>query len=150
MVKIQIMPMTLEDVESVVEIEERSFPIPWSRNSFLYELLENERAVYLVAKDGYERVIGYVGLWIVFDEGHITNLAVHPLYRRQGVAQALIQGLIETVRPMGVQHLTLEVRVSNRPAQQLYEKMGFVQVGIRRKYYLDNNEDAFIMWKGPL
>lgn len=150
MVKIQIMPMTLEDVESVVEIEERSFPIPWSRNSFLYELLENERAVYLVAKDGYERVIGYVGLWIVFDEGHITNLAVHPLYRRQGVAQALLQGLIETVRPMGVQHLTLEVRVSNRPAQQLYEKMGFVQVGIRRKYYLDNNEDAFIMWKGPL
>lgn len=150
MVNVRIMLMTMEDLESVIEIEESSFPIPWSRNSFLYELLENERAVYLVAKDTFNRVLGYVGLWIVFDEGHITNLAVHPLYRRQGVAQALLEGLIETVRPKGVQHLTLEVRVSNRPAQQLYEKMGFVHMGIRRKYYLDNNEDAFIMWKGPI
>lgn len=150
MVDVRILPMTLEDVESVVEIEESSFPVPWSKNSFIYELLENERAVYLVAKDVMERVLGYVGLWVVFEEGHITNLAVHPLYRRQGVARALLEGLIEAVRPLGVQHLTLEVRASNRPAQQLYEKMGFVQVGIRRKYYLDNNEDAFIMWKGPI
>lgn len=148
--EIKVEPMTLEDLEAVLEIEELSFPVPWSKNSFLYELLENERAVYLVAKNHYLKTIGYIGMWVVFNEGHITNVAIHPNYRRKGVAEKLIKELCVIAREKEVQHLTLEVRRSNLPAQNLYQKLGFVHMGIRRKYYLDNNEDAFIMWKGPI
>lgn len=146
----EISPMRVEDLEEVLEIEDLSFPTPWSRNSFLYELLENERALYLVAKSPLGNVIGYVGIWVIFDEGHITNLAVHPDYRRQGVGKALMLALIEAVRKRDVRHLTLEVRRTNLAAQDLYQKLGFVHMGVRRKYYLDNNEDALIMWKGPI
>jgi ribosomal-protein-alanine N-acetyltransferase len=142
--------MRLEDLEEVIQIEEVSFPTPWSRESFRYELLENQRAIYLAAKNDYGRVAGYVGMWVVFDEGHITNLATHPVYRRQGVGRALLERLFEVARENGVKYLTLEVRRSNLNAQELYQKLGFVHMGVRRKYYLDNNEDAFIMWKGPI
>lgn len=148
--RINTAPMRVEDLEEVLEIEMSSFPTPWSRNSFLYELLENDRAVYLVAKNEFDKVTGYIGMWVVFDEGHITNLAIHPLYRRQGVARNLLYCLTKIAREKGVKHLTLEVRRSNIPAQDLYQKMGFVHMGVRRKYYLDNNEDALIMWKGPI
>jgi len=148
--EVNIKEMALEDLEAILEIEELSFPIPWSRNSFLYELLENERAIYLVAQDGLNRTIGYIGVWVVCDEGHITNLAVHPSYRRKGVAEQLLKRIIEAVRVRGVRHVTLEVRRTNLGARRLYEKLGFVHMGVRRKYYLDNNEDAFIMWKGPI
>jgi ribosomal-protein-alanine N-acetyltransferase len=146
----KIVPMQIEDLEAVLEIEEASFPTPWSRNSFLYELTENQRAIYLVAKNEFNKVIGYIGMWIVFDEGHITNVAAHPLYRRQGVGKALLNELIAVARKNGVQYLTLEVRRSNLSAQDLYLKIGFVHMGVRRKYYLDNREDALIMWKGPI
>lgn len=142
--------MTVEDLEAVIEIEEQSFPVPWSRNSFLHELFENERAIYLVAKDYSGKVVGYIGVWIIFDEGHITNLATHPQYRRFGIGEKLIEHLTRICKERGVKHLTLEVRRSNIPAQGLYQKVGFVHMGIRRKYYLDNNEDAIIMWKGPI
>jgi ribosomal-protein-alanine N-acetyltransferase len=146
----QIEAMRVEDLEEVLEIEAASFPTPWSRNSFLYELLENERAIYLVARNDFNKVVGYIGMWVVFDEGHITNLAAHPLHRHQGVAKALLSQLIKVARENGVKHLTLEVRRSNLLAQDLYQKIGFVHMGIRRKYYLDNKEDALIMWKGPI
>lgn len=146
----EISPMRVEDLEKVLEIEDLSFPTPWSRNSFLYELLENERALYLVAKSPWGDVIGYIGLWVIFDEGHITNVAVHPDYRRRGVGKALMLAMVEAVKQRGVRHLTLEVRRSNLAAQDLYQKLGFVHMGVRRKYYLDNNEDALIMWKGPI
>ena len=94
--------------------------------------------------------MGYVGMWIVFDEGHITNLATHPQYRRQGVARSLMDQLILDSKERGVRYLTLEVRRTNSEAQELYQKLGFVHMGVRRKYYLDNNEDALIMWKGPI
>ncbi len=142
--------MQIEDLEAVLEIEEASFPTPWSKNSFLYELTENQRAVYLVAKNEFNKVTGYIGMWIVFDEGHITNLAAHPLYRRQGVGRALLNELIAVAKKNGVQYLTLEVRRSNLSAQDLYQQIGFVHMGVRRKYYLDNREDALIMWKGPI
>jgi ribosomal-protein-alanine N-acetyltransferase len=142
--------MRVEDLEAVMEIEELSFPTPWSRNSFLYELLENQRALYLVAVNEYKRVIGYVGMWVVFDEGHITNLATHPIYRRQGVGKALLTQLLTVARDHGIKYLTLEVRRTNQNAQNLYQNFGFVHMGVRKKYYLDNNEDAFIMWKGPI
>jgi ribosomal-protein-alanine N-acetyltransferase len=145
-----VCPMAVEDLEEVLEIEICSFTIPWSRNSFLYELLENQRALYLVAKNSCNKVVGYIGLWIIFDEGHITNLAVHPSARRQGAAKILLKSLIKTAQEKGIKHLTLEVRRSNLSAQELYQKLGFVHMGVRRKYYLDNNEDALIMWKGPI
>lgn len=148
--QIKVAPMKLEDLNEVLEIEVLAFSTPWSRNSFLYELLENERAFYLTAKNEYGRVLGYVGMWIVFDEGHITNLATHPQYRRQGVARKLMNELIAASKERGVRYLTLEVRRTNNEAQELYQKLGFVHMGVRRKYYLDNNEDALIMWKGPI
>ena len=141
--------MRLADLEQVLEIERLSFPTPWSRQSFLHELLENERAVYLVYKEA-GRVYGYIGMWVVLDEGHITNLAVHPAFRRRGTGRSLIVRLEEIARERGVRHLTLEVRKSNLAAQNLYRDLGFVSVGIRRQYYLDNMEDAIIMWKGPI
>ncbi len=143
-------PMAVEDLEEVLEIEALSFPTPWSRNAFLYELLENERAVYCVVKNSFAKVIGYIGMWVVFDEGHITNLAVHPSYRHQGVGKFLLSNFIKTAKAKNVKHLTLEVRRSNIAAQTLYQNIGFVHMGVRRKYYLDNNEDALIMWKGPI
>jgi ribosomal-protein-alanine N-acetyltransferase len=146
----KIETMRIEDLEEVLEIETASFPTPWSRNSFLYEILDNERAIYLVAKNEFGKVVGYIGMWVVFDEGHITNIAAHPLYRRQGVGKALLNQLINVARENGVKHLTLEVRRSNLSAQDLYQKIGFVHMGVRRKYYLDNKEDALIMWKGPI
>ncbi len=148
--QITVAPMKLEDLNEVLEIEVLAFATPWSRNSFLYELLENERAFYLTAKNESGRIMGYVGMWIVFDEGHITNLATHPQYRRQGVAHRLMKELIAASKANGVRYLTLEVRRTNNQAQELYQKMGFVHMGVRRKYYLDNNEDALIMWKGPI
>jgi ribosomal-protein-alanine N-acetyltransferase len=149
-VSIKIVPMGVDDLKAVLEIENLSFPIPWSRNSFLSELFENERAVYLVAKDPFDRLLGYIGMWKVFDEGHITNLAVHPGFRQQGVGRILLEALTRYARSEAIKFLTLEVRRSNEPAQQLYYQQGFVHMGVRRKYYLDNNEDALIMWKGPI
>ena len=148
--QIKIAPMTLEDLDEVLDIEVQAFTTPWSRNSFLYELLENERAIYLTAKNEFDRVMGYVGMWVVFDEGHITNLAIHPQFRRCGVARRLMLELIAVAKGKKVRYLTLEVRRTNSAAQELYQKLGFVHMGMRRKYYLDNNEDALIMWKGPL
>ncbi len=148
--QINVAPMKLEDLNEVLDIEALAFSTPWSRNSFLYELLENERAFYLTAKNEFGRILGYVGMWIVFDEGHITNLATHPQYRRLGVAHKLMNELIAVSKEKGVRYLTLEVRRTNSQAQELYQKMGFVHMGVRRKYYIDNNEDALIMWKGPI
>lgn len=141
--------MSLVDLEQVVEIEQASFPTPWTRQSFLHELLENERAIYLVYKN-VDRVWGYIGMWVILDEGHITTLAVHPAFRQQGVGNSLILKLEDAARDRGVRHLTLEVRKSNTAAQDLYKKLGFVSMGVRRQYYLDNLEDAIIMWKGPI
>ncbi|MCL6614876.1 MAG: ribosomal protein S18-alanine N-acetyltransferase [Firmicutes bacterium] len=141
--------MTVADLDEVLAIESASFASPWSRASFLYELLENQRAVYLVAKED-ERVVGYIGMWVIFDEGHITNLAVHPDFRRRGIGALLLSELIAEAKTRGVSHLTLEVRQSNLGAQLLYAKHGFVTRGVRRRYYRDNDEDALIMWKSPL
>lgn len=140
-----IEPMKVDDVEEVLAIEQASFPTPWSRLAFLSELLENERAVYLAARQE-GRIIGYVGMWRILDEGHITNLAVHPDARRQGVGRRLLQTLCDLAQARGLHRLTLEVRVSNAPAQHLYESFGFLAAGVRPGYYQDNNEDALIMW----
>ncbi|MCX7773318.1 MAG: ribosomal protein S18-alanine N-acetyltransferase [Clostridia bacterium] len=137
-------PMCREDLDGMLDVEHRSFSIPWTKGMFEDELF-NPNAYYLVLKaDG--RIVGYGGLWKILDEGHITNVAVHPDYRRHGFGKALIQGLIDFANTNGLVALTLEVRVSNAPAIALYESFGFRSQGKRKRYYPDNHEDALIMW----
>ncbi|MDE4542503.1 ribosomal protein S18-alanine N-acetyltransferase [Thermoanaerobacterium sp. R66] len=143
---IKIRPMVKSDIDKVMEIEYLSFSVPWSFESFVMEVTKNSCAHYIVAEvDG--KVAGYGGFWVVVDEGHITNIAVHPDFRGQGVGSAIVEGLIELAKTKGITSMTLEVRESNLVAQSLYKKYGFRPVGKRRGYYQDNNEDAVIMWK---
>jgi ribosomal-protein-alanine N-acetyltransferase len=136
-----------KDIEIMSELDRICFAAPWSPGSFEHEIKRNRLAFYVVA-EVEETVVGYAGLWIIIDEGHITNIAVHPDYRRRHVGEALISVLVETTRERGVLSYTLEVRPSNRAAISLYKKMGFKEAGCRKKYYEDNNEDALIMWLG--
>lgn len=144
--QVVIDPMRLRDIPGVLIVERLSFPTPWTRQMFLSELFDNDRAYYIVAKID-DRVIGYAGIWFIAGEGHVTNIAVHPDFRKQGVGRRLLQTLEDMIRSRGGDRMTLEVRVSNYWAQHLYRSMGFVATGIRKGYYRDNNEDAVIMWK---
>jgi ribosomal-protein-alanine N-acetyltransferase len=146
MKKIIIEIMTNDDIEDVAEVEKRSFNVPWSKESFRREIENNKVALYLVAKVD-NKAVGYIGVWRIINEGHITNLAVHPEYRKMGVANALVETMISLCSKEGIAAFTLEVRESNLIAQHLYRKFGFEDKGKRRGYYQDNNEDAIIMWK---
>ncbi|MCX7711027.1 MAG: ribosomal protein S18-alanine N-acetyltransferase [Clostridia bacterium] len=138
--------MSIEHVDEVMVVENLSFSIPWSKNAFIEEVTKNKFAIYYTA--GVEgKIVGYAGMWQVFDEGHITNIAVHPEFRTSGVGSALLEKLIDTAKKRGITRMTLEVRRSNLAAQGLYEKYGFAVGGIRKAYYADTNEDALIMWK---
>jgi ribosomal-protein-alanine N-acetyltransferase len=143
---VTVEPMRLRDLPEILKIERLSFTTPWSKAAFLSELLENDRAYYLVAKVD-QRAVGYVGVWLVAGEGHITNVAVHPWYRRQGIGRRLMLAIEKLAREKRVRRMTLEVRRSNEVAQNLYEQLDYVGAGYRRGYYGDNNEDALIMWK---
>ena len=139
--------MELSDIDSVVDIEKNSFPIPWTKGTFISELKRNKLARYYVVEvDG--RVVGYAGLWLIMNEAHITNIAIHPKYRGKGMGKKLVGGLIEEILKINIYRITLEVRPSNAAALALYKKFGFVPCGIRPEYYRDNNEDAIIMWRG--
>jgi len=144
-----IVPMQLQHVDAVLNIEEVSFPTPWSRYAFTCELLDNDFARYFCMLQAGE-VIGYMGLWAILDEGHITNVAIHPDYRNRRLGELLMREVSLRCKAMGVLRLTLEVRVSNLAAQSLYKRLGFVSAGLRRGYYTDTNEDAMIMWKEDL
>lgn len=143
---IDILSLKLEHIDSVLVIDTLCFPTPWSRESFQKEIENNKFARYIIAKKG-EVVIGYAGMWLILDEGHITNIAVHPEYRGIGAGKLLLEALIEICKIELVNSITLEVRKSNIVAQSLYKKYGFVEEGIRKEYYGDNREDAIIMWK---
>ena len=133
-------------IEDIVVIENLSFKIPWSRQSITDELTKNMFATYFCAQsDG--RTVGYAGMWHVCDEGHVTNIAVHPEFRGAGIGSLLMERLIDTASGLGITGMTLEVRKSNVPAQALYVKYGFVESGSRKAYYADDGEDALIMWK---
>jgi len=146
---VRIEEMRLQDVDQVLGIERRSYPTPWSRRAFVSELTENAYAHYLVARLG-QRVVGYIGMWFVIDEGHITNVAVHPDARNRGVGRQLMQAAMDLARLSGGVRVTLEVRISNAVAQHLYSSLGFQTVGVRRGYYTDNGEDAYIMVWGEM
>lgn len=135
--------MTLEDVDAVASIEAATFPTPWSRDAFVSEM-NNVAARYLVAEAAGE-VVGFAGAWIVLDESHITNIAVLAGHRGQGIGRMLTTGLLQYLSNLGAAYATLEVRRSNLIAQGLYESLGFVRLGVRKKYYEDNREDALIM-----
>lgn len=143
---IEIKEMKKEHLDGVMVVENLSFKIPWSRDSFLEELTTNELAVYFVAtSDG--QVIGYGGLWRIFNEGHITNIAIHPEFRRCGAGSKIMDRILDMCMENDINSLTLEVRKSNLAAQRLYEKYGFKIEGMRKKYYTDTGEDALIMWR---
>ena len=136
--------MTLEDVDAVHAIEEATFPTPWSRQSFVEEMTGNKCARYLVAVEG-ERIIAFAGAWCIFEEGHITNIAVEAAHRGRGVGRGITWALMQYAANLGVQYLTLEVRKSNLVAQSMYKSLGFIELGVRKRYYEDNGEDAYLM-----
>lgn len=146
--KVFLVPMELKHVPEVCEMEEICFPTPWNERMFTEELRDNPLSRYLLLVDraNPSRVVAYAGYWKVLDEGHITNIAVRPEWRRMGAATYLITQLKRFASAEGVNSMTLEVRVSNEGAQTLYKKMGFKPEGIRKAYYEDNREDALIMW----
>ena len=135
--------MSLTDLPQVIEIERASFPSSWSFTFFEQELRYN-LAHYFVACRG-EEILGYLGLRILAGEAHLTTIAVKESERRRGVGESLLTWAIEFARQMGASLLTLEVRASNLPARSLYRKYGFVEVGIRRRYYVETGEDALLM-----
>jgi len=143
--ELTIRRMKHDDLDSVLNVEKKSFITPWSKLMFLDEL-ENIRALYFVAEvSGI--IVGYAGFWIIMDEGHITNIAVDPSFRRMKIGSRLLEKIIETARENEVRALTLEVRKSNAAAISMYEKFGFKVEGIRKNYYSDTHEDAYIMWR---
>lgn len=134
------------DIKPMAQMDILCFSSPWSEESFEKEIRDNNLAFYIVAEmDGI--LAGYAGLWCIMDEGHITNVAVHPDHRRKHIGEALLSILLEHTIKNGIKSHTLEVRASNGPAIELYTKFGFQPAGLRKNYYEDNGEDAIIMWR---
>ncbi|MGO5066554.1 ribosomal-protein-alanine N-acetyltransferase [Clostridium sporogenes] len=145
-----VLPFSLEHIDGVMEIDNLSFSVPWSRNSYETEL-KNKFAKYIVVLDKKtNKVLGFAGMWLIIDECHITNIAVHPNYRKLGVGNILMNEIIAICKEQNISGITLEVRESNTPAKNLYYKYGFKDSGIRKGYYADNNENALLMWKTDL
>lgn len=140
--KYQMVPLTENLLPGLCRLEACCFEHPWTMAMFSGEL-NNDATVYRLLLDG-EKPIAYMGMWCVADEGQITNVAVHPDYRRQGLAETLISFFKDYARKQNLAVMTLEVRAGNTPARNLYKKMGFIEVGLRKGYY-DGKEDAVLM-----
>ncbi|MEE8163560.1 MAG: ribosomal protein S18-alanine N-acetyltransferase [Anaerolineae bacterium] len=159
-------PMRLLDIGEVMEIEHDSFPSPWSARAYRHDLLENDLSHYFVVRQrSLERpelsllarvrrslgvgirpaVLGYGGFWLMAGEAHISTIAVQPNWRRRGIGELLLVAMLDRATELGAEIATLEVRVSNVTARNLYHKYGFQQVGLQRRYYRDRDEDALIM-----
>lgn len=141
---VRIVPMNADHLDEVAELERICFSTPWSRN-MLAEELDNLLSAFLVALDDADRVVGYAGVQVILDEGYITNIAVWPECRRQGVAAQLLQVFMDFARANKLSFLTLEVRASNYDAIALYGSRGFRSMGRRKNYYEHPREDAIIM-----
>ena len=166
--------MTLEDIPAVMFIEKTSFPVPWPEQAYRHEILENRNGYFIVirlrqsgdavgptqrpgsrnllerlvsrqARPSVQPIIGFAGLWMFVDEGHISTIASHRDWRGRGVGELLLVTLLREAQRRSDIFATLEVRVSNTVAQNLYRKYGFTEVGRRKRYYRDNDEDALIM-----
>ena len=144
---ITIREMNLADVDCVCVLEEMAFSMPWHKESFI-EMIENKDALYLVADDEQDGVIGCCGVRSIVGEGDISNVVVHPDYRKKGVAYQMLNELLSRAeQEFAIKEFTLEVRCSNEAAIHLYEKLGFVSEGVRKNFYEEPTEDALIMWK---
>ena len=143
---VRIVPMTADHLGEVAELERLCFSVPWSRN-MLAEELDNALSAMLVALDDQGRVAGYAGLQVILDEGYITNVAVRPDCRRQGVAGQILQVFLDFAQAQGLAFLTLDVRAGNQASILLYGSRGFRGMGRRKNYYEHPREDAIIMTK---
>jgi ribosomal-protein-alanine N-acetyltransferase len=144
---VDIRPLVLADLNSIEEIERRSYGTPWSRSMFAGELAKP--ASLCLGAFEEDRLAGYLITSRYVDAWHVMNIAVNPVFRRRGIATALLERLFELTEDGGRRGYTLEVRVSNEAAIKLYERLGFTARGNRRGYYTDNREDALIMWRDP-
>jgi [ribosomal protein S18]-alanine N-acetyltransferase len=142
---VDIQPMRRRHLPSVLRIEAKVYPRPWSAGLFLSELAQKGSRAYFVARHA-SKVIGYAGVMILGDEGHVTNIAVDPGFHRNKVGTRLLLALVDATRERKVRSMTLEVRRANTGAQTLYRTFGFETVGVRRGYYVETGEDAYIMW----
>jgi ribosomal-protein-alanine N-acetyltransferase len=142
---VHVVPMRRRHVRGVLRIEQQVYPRPWTMSLFLSELALRSSRAYYVARIGRD-VVGYGGLMLSADDGHITTLAVDPRWQRRQIATRLLVVLAREAIERGARSLTLEVRLSNRPAQELYRRFAFAPVGVRKNYYAETNEDALVMW----
>ncbi len=143
--EIEVIPLRRRHLPSVLRIEGKVYPRPWSAGLFLSELAQKGSRAYFVARHG-GRVVGYAGVMILGDEGHVTNIAVDPSYHRNKIGSRLLVALVDASRQRRVRSMTLEVRRANTGAQAMYRQFGFQTVGVRRGYYVETGEDAYIMW----
>jgi ribosomal-protein-alanine N-acetyltransferase len=132
-------------LRAVVRIEEECYPRPWSATLFLSEIAQRTSRRYTVATIG-PLVVGYCGLMMVGEDGHVTTVTVDPAWHHRGIGTVMLLDVARAAPARGIRHLTLEVRVSNAPAQVLYRRFGFAPVGVRRNYYAETGEDAIVMW----
>lgn len=145
---ITIRSMSMDDVPDICALDHRSFSLPWTENSFKYEISENKLSIPLVAEidtPAGKSIIGFIVVWIIVDEAHIGTIAVDESYQNMGIAQKLIAEAFRKARRSGTVIGYLEVRAGNMPARHLYEKLGFEVDGVRKGYYQDNHEDAILM-----
>lgn len=142
--EIKIVPMTEAHLDEVIQIERKVFPSPWSREAFRRELGDRYFSTYLVA-EASQKVFGYTGFFRLYNEGHITNLAVQPKFQRRKIGTLLMLELIKIALSEGVKKLTLEVRRSNLAARAFYQKFGFREMGVKKNYYSDTKDDALIL-----
>ena len=140
----QIVKMEPHHINDILEVERECFSDPWSEAMFLEEISGKVAHYYVAVVDN--KAIGYMGMWSLSGEGHITNVAISENHRKKGYAKVLIAHFTEIAQKENLEFMTLEVRASNTPAINLYESFGFVQVGVRKKYY-ENTEDALLMTK---
>ena len=147
--RLVIRKMTLDDVPAVIELDQKSFSLPWPERSFRFELTDNPASRCWVAElDG--RIVGMLVAWLMVDEVHIATLATDTDFRRQGIAKKLLSHALRRLMEEGARSSFLEVRESNLAAREMYRKLGYEQTGRRRRYYRDNDEDAILMTLDPL
>ena len=142
---VELVAMRRRHLRAVLRIEQQVYPRPWSTSLFLSELALRSTRAYVVARVGRD-VVGYAGLMMTLDDGHVTTIAVDPEWHQNKIGTRLLLWLAREGVARGAKSLTLEVRVTNRAAQDLYRKFGFVPVGVRKNYYQEVNEDAIVMW----
>ncbi len=147
--RVLVEPMAVRDIDEVQHVERASFPVPWPAYALRQEVETNRLAHYLVLRVG-GRIVGYAGVWLMVDEAHVTTFAILPEWRRRGLGGRLMVAVMRLAQDLGARVGTLEVRLSNIPAQRLYQQFGFRPVGLRPRYYSDNAEDALIMTSSPL